>query len=348
MASRKQFEGVPPFPTEDVPVADIQTISLSDLRSGNEAAGHRLLNSCQELGFFLLDLRDDEAGRTMIDTIDRLFGLSRQLLTLPEEEKQKYLHDIPRSFLGFKPRGLARTETNEPDRFEWYNIGRDGIKGVAPLQPLPPLFDPHLGLLQDFFDLGQELVTIINAVLASHLGLPCNIFTDLQSPDQVSGTVLRFIKNFATKEKQDMRTSMIHHTDFGSITLLANILGGLQILTPGKSSDDPTAWRYIMPTPGCLIVNLGDAMVQWTGGILRSNVHRVTYAPGTQGSVDRYSLGLFVRPNRDASMNPLLGEREKTTLTAWEWEQKKMMSFHRGNAVVESIGGRPLGATQAV
>lgn len=61
---------------------------------------------------------------------------------------------------------------------------------------------------------------------------------------------------------------MIQHTDFGTVTLLVNVLGGLKILTPGKAPIDQQEWLYVRPIPGCLVVNLGDAVVQWTGGLL--------------------------------------------------------------------------------
>ncbi|KAI1270304.1 Clavaminate synthase-like protein [Xylariaceae sp. FL1019] len=329
MASARHFQNLPLFPEEDVPVAKIDTISLADLRSLDDTAGQKLFASCKELGFFMLDLTEDEVGKTMVDVIDRLFDISRCLMDLSEEEKMRYFHDIPKSFLGFKPRGVARTEHNQPDRFEWFNIGCDGLTGTGPLQPLPPIMKNNLALLKAFRDFGQDIITLIFDALASRLGISTESFTTLNSPDQVSGTIIRFIKSFASPTEEDMSTSMIHHTDVGTITLLANTLGGLQILKPGGDPMDPKAWQWLQPRPGCLIVNLGDAMVQWTSGALRSNVHRINHAPGSQRFVDRYSLGLFIRPNRDAPMNPLTGDGDKTQLTAWEWEVRKLMGFQR-------------------
>jgi isopenicillin N synthase-like dioxygenase len=247
-------------------------------------------------------------------------------------------------FDSFKPRGGARTETNEPDRFEWLNVGQDGLLGNAPLQPLPELVHTHLPVFTSFLKHGQSIVSTINTTLATQLGVAPDTFTSLQSPKQASGTVVRLIKAYASPEQEDLRTSMVHHTDFGTITLLANVLGGLQILAPGKAPTDEGAWLYVRPKPGCLIVNLGDAMVQWTGGLLRSNCHRINFAPGDQRFVDRYSLGLLVRPHRDASMRPLMGKAiqpNDKNLTAWEWEIEKAMALTRGDAVMQSKGGKP-------
>jgi isopenicillin N synthase-like dioxygenase len=232
----------------------------------------------------------------------------------------------------FKPRGVAKTETNEPDRFEWFNLGQDGLLGNAHLQPVPPLVHSHLPLFKSFLNDGQEIATIVNTVLATQLSLPSDTFTSLQRIEKPSGTVVRLIKADASPQADHLRTSMIHHTDFGTITLLANVVGGLQILARDKAPTDENAWLWVRPQPGCLIVNLGDAMVQWTGGLLRSNVHRINHSPGQQRLVDRYSLALLIRPERDASMRRLVGEGdegEDDNLTAWEWEVKKAMSLKR-------------------
>lgn len=248
----------------------------------------------------------------------------------------------------FKPRGHAKIETGQPDRFEWFNLGQDGLMGNTPLQPLPPLIHKHLPLFTSFLKHGQDIATTINIALATQLSLPPHTFTLLQRPTEPSGTVVRLIRAFAypetETETESPRTSMIHHTDFGTITLLANVLGGLQILPPTASSaTDEAAWRWVRPQPGCLIVNLGDAMVAWTAGALRSNVHRIKYAPGLQRSVDRYSLAILFRPERNASMRSKVGDddAEEGDLTAWEWEVKKAMSLARDGASVQSQGGKP-------
>lgn len=226
-------------------------------------------------------------------------------------------------------------------------MGQDGLLGNSPLQPLPESVLTHLPIFTSFTKHGQSIVSTVNTTLATQLGVLPETFASLQSPTKPSATVVRLIKAFASQGQEDLRTSMIHHTDFGSITLLANVLGGLQILAPGKTAADKDAWHYVRPKPGCLVVNLGDAMVQWSGGLLRSNVHRVNFAPGQQRFVDRYSLALLVRPQRDASMRRLVGEGEDGEddhLTAWEWEVKQIKSLTRGESLVESKGGKAIAA----
>ncbi|KAF4454220.1 oxidoreductase [Fusarium austroafricanum] len=330
MASEKLFENIPPFP-DDIPIASITSISLAGLRSGDVTTARALLEACQTLGFFLLDLNGDMQGNLLVTEIDKLMGdVSKDVMGLPLDVKKKYHVDVPRSFEGFKIRGVGKTETNEPDRFEWFNLGQDGLTGVGPLPPLPPIVHTHLALFKSFQRRCQEIAAMIHTALAVQLGLPANTFALLNRPTESSLSLVRLLKFEASTEEQDLRTALRHHTDIGAITVLANVLGGLQVLEPGKATTDPDAWLWVRPQPRKLIINLGDAMVQWSGGLLRSNTHRVTYSPGEQRFVDRYSMAYFMRPEKSASMRRLIGEGDDgdaADLTAAEWEIKKTMAF---------------------
>lgn len=64
------------------------------------------------------------------------------------------------------------------------------------------------------------------------------------------------------------------------MTLLFNQLGGLKILPPSSDGypedrENEEKWLWVAPLRGHCVVNLGDAMVKFTRGILRSNVHKV-------------------------------------------------------------------------
>ena len=107
-------------------------------------------------------------------------------------------------------------------------------------------------------------------------------------------------------------------------------------------------WQYVKPIPNNVIVNLGDAMVEWTGGILRSNEHRVIVAPGDQAKYPRYSVAYLVRPEKTVSMRRLVGgcissvaedEQGEVLLTAEEWEMKKAMALRAGADCARSKGG---------
>ena len=54
-------------------------------------------------------------------------------------------------------------------------------------------------------------------------------------------------------------------------------------------------------------MNLGDAMVKFSNGLLRSNIHRVVSPPGEQAQETRYSLVYFSRPEDEVVLRRLEG-----------------------------------------
>lgn len=99
MASEELFKDVPAFPN-DIPTASMTTIRLESLRIGEKATAENIHEACQQLGFFLLDLRGDDTGKALIKEIDHIFSLCRDLMNSSQEVKEKYQHDIPKTFLG--------------------------------------------------------------------------------------------------------------------------------------------------------------------------------------------------------------------------------------------------------
>lgn len=95
-------------------------------------------------------------------------------------------------------------------------------------------------------------------------------------------------------------------------------------------------------------------MVEWTGGILRSAMHRVTSAPGDQADVTRYVVGYFARPAGDAPMkrlappvyassliSPTKTPEDDCDMNARDWEWHKLSAVREGN-IGGSSGGRPI------
>jgi len=144
------------------------------------------------------------------------------------------------------------------------------------------------------------------------------------------------------------------HTDFGTITILFNWLGGLQvwseasrgnfhnIVDPQASTDESSRpeWLWVEPKPGCAIINLGDAAVKFTGGVLCSGRHRVVPAPSMQGLLPRYSVVYFVRPENACVLKrieggdipPINEGDEQEEFTAQEWITKQVVALREGIA----------------
>jgi len=115
------FPGLPPFP-DNVPTAPLHRLSLTKLRSDPEES-LRLFSAAKDLGFFYLDLQEDEEGKVLLDEANRLFAMAPKLYELGREELQKYDYKARGSYMGYKGFGSAVVdEQGNLDRNEFYNV----------------------------------------------------------------------------------------------------------------------------------------------------------------------------------------------------------------------------------
>lgn len=192
-------------------------------------------------------------------------------------------------------------------------------------------------LLTSYTTHAHELLTRILNHLNTHLGVPASTLSHLHDSSLISGDHIRFIRA-PPQPPSDLATALGAHTDFGSLTLLFNRVGGLQVLLPTTNT-----WTYVRPIPGHAIINLGDALVKLSGGLLRSNIHRVVAPPGEQSTSTRYSLVYFMRPGDDVPMKrleggvvPRLAEGEiDEDVTSKEWISDKAMAGRVGATMEE-------------
>lgn len=158
---------------------------------------------------------------------------------------------------------------------------------------------------------------------------------DFYSP---SGDHLRLTRKYA-QPPDPKAIGLVSHRDFGTVTVLFNWLGGLQIQS--QQPQNLGEWCFVKPLAGHAIINLGDSMIKFSNGVLKSAKHRVVPAPGDQGTIDRYSVVYFSRPANSALMEPIhekfkgdevvkiggkLGDEEKP-YTAGEWMAKRLVQM---------------------
>lgn len=303
-----QFTGLPPFPA-NVPIAPLHRLSLFKLRNDAEES-ERLFSASKDLGFFYLDLRNDEEGEKLLQDAESFFELGPKLYDLGRDELQKYDYKNEGSYMGYKGFGSAVVdEQGNLDRNEFYNIPKDDFLGISKVPfAHPQLLYDNEDLIKSYMLNSHALVRFILDHLNTHLHLPPYTLTSLHRQNAASGDQVRIVKS-PPQPPSDLKTALGKHTDFGSITILFNQLGGLQILPPPSlvpRGGEPV-WTYVKPLPGHCIVNLGDAMVKFTNGLLRSNIHRVVSPPGEQAKETRYSLVYFSRPEDEVLLKRLKG-----------------------------------------
>lgn len=103
------------------------------------------------------------------------------------------------------------------------------------------------------------------------------------------------------------------HSDYGTITLLFQRPSqpGLEILT-SERGDPEEKWYPVPVNPTNesqvpILLNVGDALNFWTGGLLKSTVHRVIFPKDGKGE-DRYSIAFFCHAVDDARFDPIPSE----------------------------------------
>ncbi|KAF7872911.1 uncharacterized protein EAF02_008982 [Botrytis sinoallii] len=136
LASPKLFDSYPAFPIH-VPIADVEKISLAKLTAGDPTEVSRMFSACTELGFLLLDLKNDEVGMSLQKDVDVMLGLAKEGFDLPYEEKTVYNQVPPQKLVGYKAAGVMKTETGQPDQCEFLSISRDEMLGTEPMGENP-------------------------------------------------------------------------------------------------------------------------------------------------------------------------------------------------------------------
>ncbi|EER38322.1 oxidoreductase [Histoplasma capsulatum H143] len=205
----------------------------------------------------------DLRGHEILEDANQLFTTGEQLFELDLDEKRRYDFSKEHLYFGYKEIGAAVVDPQG-------NSDRNEFYNVS--------------------------------LLLSEKPVTRDLQSNMHRLHAISGDQVRIIKA-PPQPLDDRRTSLGQHTDFGSVTVLFNRVGGLQILPPGQDAE----WCYARPLPGHAIINLGDATVKFTNGLLRSNIHRVVSPPGAQAETTRYSLVYFARPEDDVILKRLEG-----------------------------------------
>ncbi|RFU27497.1 hypothetical protein B7463_g8847, partial [Scytalidium lignicola] len=332
MAPATSHHLYPPF-AEGVTTAPLVSISLVKLEAGDAAESQAFFKASKELGFFYLNMEGSALGEKIVSEAEQLHLIQQGFSNLPNEEKDQFAREKLDPFFGYR---LLHEETDNDGvtrRDENYNMRKDDFVGNCKPLPCHNLISKNWGLLQNYTRHCRATIDLMFTHLDKHLQLPVGTLYSLHRINERSGDHVRFNKK-APSEFSEERAKQGEHTDFGSLTILFNWLGGLQIRLPETGE-----WVYVRPVPGSAVVNLGDALVKFTAGLLRSNVHRVATPLPPQDGLDRYSLVYFSRPEDAVVLRRLKGgiidaqpqtEKEEVEMTSEEWILRRSLGDLRG------------------
>jgi isopenicillin N synthase-like dioxygenase len=127
--------------------------------------------------------------------------------------------------------------------------------------------------------LGRHLM----ACLALSVDLPADWFADGLAEPQCGVRLLSYPPQ--PRNSADNLLGAGAHTDWGSITiLLQDDMAGLEV----RNADGE--WILATPIAGSFVINVGQMMERFTGGLYRANLHRVR---NNHGSRARHSVATF-------------------------------------------------------
>jgi len=187
-------------------------------------------------------------------------------------------------------------------------------------------------VLRPFIRKSLEVNNTIIRIFNNRLGLPEGTLERLHSDEELSFSAANVIRMQPMSEQAVAdKPMLVAHTDYGSLTILHNRLGGLQVMPPGH-----TEWSYVKPLPGHAICNIGDALTIFSGGILHSNMHRVVRPPGDQGEHERFSIVFFNRPGNSRVLRAFT---EDSSLIADAVQRRPNYNFNPGQTAGEWFAG---------
>lgn len=245
----------PPFPG-NLKEAPIVRISYTKLASRDAAESDRLFQAVQERSFFYLDFTcgkgdappEDNTANSILTAATALHGVAKSAFSLPFEQKDAVSTFKTKSVFGFKAGGqtISKDPQRRVERVEFFNVAKDDIvaltEGREPptgIQYPAPLVSsdaglPHLGaFVRNAHPIGMRVLE----TLAQKLGMSYADIAERHRFEARSGDDARFTYAPGLKEEgherlkeEEIPITTWEHTDYGSLTILFNWLGGLQII----------------------------------------------------------------------------------------------------------------------
>lgn len=309
---------------QDLPTAELPTISFAKLANNDPDETERLLAASRFEGFFYLDLEGRESQnidlnrRSVLDFMEKYFA--QPLAVKMQDDRQSETH-------GYKPVGrFAGAAENRRDLYETLKVHREEL--VADSGRLPAGVRQRKALFDAYIGAAQHITQTLLARLSDGLGVPAAERFELAHREgKPTRTALVMLSYPPSDGGAGGGVGHNKHTDIGSLTLLFADEWGLQVLSPRTN-----AWEYVAPRPGCAVINIGDSLRFLSGHRLNSCVHRVVPAGGGATQREhRYSLAYFLRAEDGA----LYTDSKGRTLTAREWHDGKYRVFAQTHELQE-------------
>jgi isopenicillin N synthase-like dioxygenase len=244
------------------------------------------------------------------EVADRCWTVTRSFFDLPLEAKLTVEREEG-GLYGYFPmlaESLARSlDAMAPgDLKESFNMGPGAAAGHTTVDEIEAsLFSPNRWpaalpefkpVWESYYAAMTTLAQRLMEMFAYGLDLPADFFADKIDRSPSALRAINYPEQEAPPEDGQLRAGA--HTDYGTLTILRQELGRAGLQVRDERSD---AWVDIPPTPGALVINIGDLMARWTNDRWTSTLHRVVNPDaGSATSTRRQSMPFFHNANYSA------------------------------------------------
>ena len=270
--------------------AHIPTLSLRDVETPQFVSA--IGEAYEHYGFVII-----ENHGIPQELIDRFLHQFKTFFAWTEAEKHRFHLKGGGGARGYTPFGIETAKGSAHfDLKEFWHIGRELPEGhpyrhyMADnvwIDSIPGFRETCIEMFDTFDLTGRRLLTAIARVLK----LAPDFFEDKV---QLGNSVLRVIHYppMPPNPAESIRAGA--HEDINVITLL---LGAEEpgLLVLSKQGE----WLSVNPTPGSMVVNVGDMLQRLTNGALRSTSHRVINPVSDRAKNARFSMPFFLHFNPD-------------------------------------------------
>ncbi len=269
--------------------------------------GAELDAACREVGFF------EVVGHGVPDAvIAAMQTATAAFFALPETVKRAAKPadlEVNRGYSARASEGLGYSVgvQRPPDLFEAFNIGPDepDLDDPAVIAERERLFAANVWpaevpelrpALVAYMAEARRVADRLTDLFAVALDLPDGFFRPYFTHSTDTLRVIHYETQPGDPDPLEGQIGMGEHTDYGVCTVLyADQVPGLQVLSPAGD------WVDVVPSPGALLVNLGDLTAEWTNDRWRSTLHRVLPPARLTDRVNhRRSVAFFHDGNHDA------------------------------------------------
>jgi isopenicillin N synthase-like dioxygenase len=287
---------------EEIPVIDASPL-LDGSADGAAHVGAQMREAAESSGFFYISEHGIDQS-----VMDEAFAVSAEFFAMPRERKNEVL--VSEHHRGYLTVGEAKMEGQQKiDLKESYVWGLDvdaddpdfaaGNVFLAPNR-WPDDYQRMRTALNAYLDAANACGRRVLSAFAAGLGIEPDYFIRRFDKPISRGALIHYPPQPETLGGEQYGVSP--HTDFGTITLLAqDQTGGLRV--KGRSGE----WLTAHPIRGTLVVNVGDLLARWTNDRFQSTLHAVVNSSGRE----RYSIAVAVDPDWDTDVRPVLLEGDE-------------------------------------